>query len=325
MLANQPSPLPAGLAQHERNDGVSLQPGSESQGCPTPLDWQQVVAAFREEREICRVQTSAGPIDAVTFGSGPPLFLLNGFLGSHELFALLAWVLRDEHSMVLLDWPTGDDRSQPISAQARLSQLALQLVEVADELGHPQWTIHATSFGCLVALQTMLDVPDRVKWASLQGAFVSQRFSLAEKALLFAAKWSKKKVKEVQLARLIQQQNNRLWFPPFDVSRWDFYAQQAGETPVRDYAKLASIAGSVDLSQRLPQIKTSLLLVSCEGDGQRSNTAQREISERLSNSRIESLDHCGAIPHITHPHRLAKLLRQFRDLGLNCPEVPRED
>ncbi len=309
--AHSTSPLAANpLEAHTTGPQTAV----TSEGCPTPLDWQQVVASYRVEGEHQRVETRTGPIDLVRFGSGPPLLLLNGFLGNHELFALLAWLLRDEHETIVIDWPVAGrrERGQP---HRRLVQLANQLIDVADELGHQQWAVHASSFGCLVALQAMLDHPDRIVRASLQGAFAQRRFSAVERGLMWAARYSGRRLGDYRTARLIQQQNQRSWFPPFDVTRWDFYSQHIGRTPLRDLAERASLAGGVDLTERMAEINKPLLFISCEGDGRLSTTAQRTLAQRIPHSRVESLDNCGSIPHITHPHRLAKLLRQFRDGG----------
>ncbi len=318
MLTNQPISSPPHLLEGDRDVSVVDEADVTSEGCPTPLDWQQVVSSFREESGVRRVKTSRGPIETVRFGEGPPLFMLNGFLGNHNLYSLMAWVFREEHTTIMIDWPTGDDRSRRATAQQRLSQVAGQLVEVADEYGYGQWAVHATSFGCLVALQAMLDFPERITRASLQGASSSRRFSLVERALLFTARRSGQKLSQIRPARFIQEQNNRRWFPPFDGTRWEFYSEQVGKTPLRELADRAALAGGVDLSKRLSEIKTPLLLIPCEGDGRLSIEAQLDIADQTPTSHVESLDNCGSIPHVTHPHRLAKLLRQFRDNGLCC-------
>ncbi|MCA9078526.1 MAG: alpha/beta hydrolase [Planctomycetaceae bacterium] len=311
MLTNSPQSPSAESSEPQRTP-LPVAENASSEGCPTPLDWRQVVAAYRREGESVTVQTNNGPVDTYRFGDGPPLYLLNGFVGSHELFALLAWLLKDEHATIAIDWhaETPDKRLSPLE---HLHNLSTQVIAVADELGHAEWAMHATSFGCLVAMQAMLDVPDRISRCSLQGAFARRHFSLTERALMLLGRHAQQSLADVSPALRVQQENHRQWFPPFDGTRWSFYEEQMGRTPLRELASRATLSGRVDLTGRLSEIQTPLLVIACEGDGRRSVDAQLDIAERTPHSRVESLDNCGSLPHVTHPHRLAKLLRQFRD------------
>lgn len=320
---SQLSSSPSVFSEHGSPTPGSAGSG-QSEGCPTPLDWRQVVTAYRQKSKPVTVETDSGSIDAVCFGTGPPLYLLNGFVGNHDLFALLAWLLHEEHTAVVVDWHV-DTLDQRSSAEQHLVTLAAQLINVADELGHLEWAMHATSFGCLVAMQAMLDFPTRISRCSLQGAFAGRQFSLTERALMFLGRHSDKTLADLAPAIRMQQENHRKWYPPFDASRWSFYEELMGRTPVRELSSRATLAGRVDLEERLPQMNTPLLVIACEGDGPRGVEAQLDISDATPHSSVESLDNCGSTPHVTHPHRLAKLLRQFRDNGLSSNSTPTTD
>ncbi|TXT21934.1 MAG: hypothetical protein FD138_3901, partial [Planctomycetota bacterium] len=80
---------------------------SGREGCPPPLQWQQVLDAFREQATPWHTQTIAGRIDGRVWGEGPTLVMLNGLGGSQELFALCAFLLKANCRCVLLDYPTG--------------------------------------------------------------------------------------------------------------------------------------------------------------------------------------------------------------------------
>jgi pimeloyl-ACP methyl ester carboxylesterase len=285
---------------------------NEDSGCPTPLAWEQVVEGFRRERQLHRLEFDGGPHCAWTLGEGPPLYLLNGFVGDETLWALLVWLLRGEHTCVGCEWPSVS-RTSAKGAYQQLAVLARSVLTVADALGHGRIAVHATSFGCLVALRMLLDAPHQIGRASLQGGFASKRFSWSERRLMSLGRRARGTMNRLRPAVAIQRLNHRCWFPPFDQTRWDFYEQQHGLTPIRSVAEAAWIAGHVDLRLRLREITTPVLIIPTEGDGQVGTRAQQELAALLPGARVAPLDNCGSLPHITHPHRLAKVLRMFRD------------
>jgi 3-oxoadipate enol-lactonase/4-carboxymuconolactone decarboxylase len=280
--------------------------------CPTPLAWQQVLEAFRHERRLCRVESNGGPLCAWTLGEGPPLYFLNGFVDDESLWALLVWLLREEHMCVICDRPSME-RTSARDAHQQLAGLARSVLTIADAQGHDRIALHATSFGCLVALQMLLDEPHRVTRASLQRGFAARRFSWTERSLLSLGCRAQGTMSRLRPAVAIQRLNHRHWFPPFDPTRWDFYEQQLGLTPIRSVADAAWIAGQVDLRTRLQETTTPVLIIQTEGDGQVSTDAQQELVSLLPRAYVQSLDNCGSLPHLTHPHRLANMLRTFRD------------
>src|SRR5215475_5189400 len=79
-------------------------------GCPPPLEWQEVLREFHRQADAWYLDCKNFRISGRTIGSGPPLYLLNGFSGTHELYALLVWLLRDRYRCVLFDYATPASR-----------------------------------------------------------------------------------------------------------------------------------------------------------------------------------------------------------------------
>src|SRR5580704_562527 len=75
-----------------------------SGGCPPPLEWQEVLREFHRQADAWYLDRSRYRISGRTIGSGPPLYFLNGFSGTHDLYALLVWLLRDRFRCVLFDY-----------------------------------------------------------------------------------------------------------------------------------------------------------------------------------------------------------------------------
>ena len=83
------------------------------------------------------------------------------------------------------------------------------------------------------------------------------------------------------------------------------------ELAISDVAKRAGLLDRLDLHDRLVEIEQRILLVSGEGDGSTLLDARNRLAEELRNVTVESLHSAGQLPYLTHPHRLAKLVRTF--------------
>ncbi|MGH7200709.1 MAG: alpha/beta fold hydrolase, partial [Planctomycetaceae bacterium] len=121
--------------------------------------------------------------------------------------------------------------------------------------------------------------------------------------------------------RAIQARNHRPWFPPFDRGRWQFFLDDTGCVPIRALAARAAIIRDADLRPRLADIAAPVLLVRCEGDGRVLSRCEDELEAALPDARSETLTGCGQLPFLTHPHRLAKSIREFLQPAA-CGEAP---
>jgi pimeloyl-ACP methyl ester carboxylesterase len=229
--------------------------------------------------------------------------------GTCELFAFVVWLLRDEFRCVVFDYPSRASRR----GRSRVSTRDLRdaLFTAADLHGDGRISLFGASFGSLVALEALLAAPERIESAVLQGGFARRRLSSLERLLirLFAA--APGRMSRLPLARVVQRQNHRPWFPPFDPSRWDFLLENTGSVPIADVAERAAMIRDTDLRGRLAEITRPVLLIHSEGDGIVAEECHRELECGLPHARSERLVQCGHIPMVTHPHRLAKLVREF--------------
>lgn len=276
--------------------------------CPTPLEWRQVLAGFRDARQVVTLQDHVGLPNAFIFGSGSPLFFLNPAAGSHEQFALLAWLLREEFQCVFMDYRDDGPFSRPVTS---LGRMADDLAAVADQLQHDTFAVCAAGFGSLPALQLMIDSPGRVEGTALVCGFAGRRFTWFEHSLIFWGRMAPGRLASLPGWRGLQEQNHRPCFPPFDATRWDFLVDDLGATSTRQLAIRLQIADSVNFRPRLANVATPTLLVRTEGEGPALTRCQDELEAGLPHVRSEWMHTSGQYPHLTHPHRLAKLLKTF--------------
>jgi pimeloyl-ACP methyl ester carboxylesterase len=274
-----------------------------------------VLRQFRDLRQSRTIATASVRLTAWRLGSGPPLYLLPGFAGNHELFALLAWLLKDSRECVLLDPPdlAARSRSRP---EAVLRELVEALGRLADELQHESLSLHATSLGGLWALASAVQAPARIRRLSIQAGFARRQFSGVERAGLTALSRWPAPLSRLPTVRTLLDYNHARWFPPFDLTRWQFCRETLLSTPLPQLALRARLAQQLDLRADLPRVEVPVLLVATEGEGSLLAAAREELTARLPRCRVESLDNTGQLPHVTHPHRLAKLLSTF--LAADC-------
>lgn len=278
-----------------------------SEGCPTPLDWKEVLEAFRFGRQESQLATSEGDVLAWEYGAGPPLVLLGGAAGTPELFALLAWLLREERRCVLLlpeDLPLIAEPRERLRTWGRLITRAMR------EFTGPAPVLGAL-WGGLAGLQAALVEPELVSRLILQGTNIQVHWSTMERLLLACGRGSRRTLKSVPFWSRIAEANHRPWFPPFDAGRWEFLHDNLGRTTVRQFVLRATALNANDVVDQLEAIRRPTLIVRTEGEGARLTRAQETLAARLPLVRTEWMHTTGQYPHVTHPHRLVKLIREF--------------
>lgn len=282
----------------------------EAEACPPPLEWQDVLREFHAQAEVWYLDRPQYRLTGRVLGTGRPLYLLGGFGGAHELYALLVWLLRDQYRCVLWDYPGVAPGAKALRG-VTLADLAADLAAVAATCGDASIDLYAPSFGTLVALQAALDFPRLVRRAILQGGFARRRLSGAERILTRACRFFPGTLQNFPGSRGVRRHNHRRWFPPFDETRWQFLEESTGRVPVATLAWQATLVRNADYRPRLAAVTQRVLLVETEGEGVASQFCQTELAAALPESRREPMLSTGQYPCLTHPHRVAKLVRSF--------------
>ncbi len=279
--------------------------------CPTPLSTPEVFESFERDCTHWELETPQGTLQGQTLGQGPPLFFLNGLEGSSELFRLLAWLLKDEFRCVLFDPVSlSSSTAQTIGEVSSLPEVR-QLFAIAELHGDDRILVYGSGFGGWVALAAMISEPNRFHGAVLQGAYAERQFKWLERCLLFLGKRSGRLLKDVPGWKSVFEQNHRRWFPPFDAPRWELFQYLAGQVRATDVVHRAGLLQEVKLNNRLSEISVPVLSLKSEGQGQMRLDSQQEMETAIPSCRADFLKDTGLVPHWTHPHRVAKLIRQF--------------
>ncbi len=274
--------------------------------CPTPLNWVDVVTAVESECQRISVQLEHGEMLATVYGAGPPLYFIGGATGSARLFALTAYLLREEYTCVLVASATWAAKPR-----ALLDQTAEAICRLANSLGHVQFDLYAAGFGCHVALTLLKNQPGRVGHVLLQGPVLRQPTLARERFLHRLGQRLTRPMSTLPGWLRVQQQNHSGYFPPFDPTRYQFLLDELGASPVGQVSHRLIAASQADWSEVVPAIRTPILVVRCEGEGLALAKLSEEFAACLPGVRVESMPLAGHYPYLTHPNRLVKIIKQF--------------
>ncbi|RMG37279.1 MAG: alpha/beta hydrolase [Planctomycetota bacterium] len=315
------SPTAGGTGTADRPQADDVSPA-----CPPPLSWREVIAAVDRQAErftVPRRSGGTGRIRGVVLGSGPTIFMSGGFSGDVGLFALTAWVLREQYRCVL--WEYADDcdgsRSADSGVPSGIWQYADDLLTVAEHFRSEPMLAYGVSFGALVTTAALTRSPGAFRHVVLVAPAAEYALTRRERWLLRRAVRRRFPLARLPFWRHLQSRMHGLFFPPFDHSRLWYLAANLGRTPIGVAARRMLIAAGTDLSDALAELRANdrlrLCVIAPEGEAP-GIRRRREHFERLLQQhrlqerlQVEFMHTSGVYPHLTHPHRLRKLLEAF--------------
>jgi len=283
----------------------------QQEACPSPLGWQEVVFQFDQLATPWALQQRDCHWTGRIWGSGPPLYFLNGIVGDCSLFALLIWLLREEFKCVLIDYPQQPEASQTDAERTTLASMAEDIIAITEYHEDTNFAIYATSWGTVLGQHLLAAYPDKIQAALFQGAILSRKWSLAERLLLKLGRHSSRNLSHLPGFQSVQRVNHLSWFPPFDETRMQFYLDNIGCTSVQTLVKRIQLFTQNCEPESLARFESPLMLVDTEGQGKLVRADQEILSSLLPNVYRERLDNSGSLPHLTHPHRISKLVKTF--------------
>jgi pimeloyl-ACP methyl ester carboxylesterase len=307
-IAGVPASLafPAGPSAAGGADTLSGPAPAEGGGCPPPLQWQEVLREVTERATHWTVDVPGAELTGLTLGEGPPLIFLNGLAEPRELSFLLAWLLRDQFRCVLFDWR---GVKSPQQGRVTLDRLVADLCAIADHWPGQPNRLLATGLGGLVGLRALHDRPRQFTQLTLVGGYAQRQLTGTERLLAGLGRWLPGSVHRLPGWRALQWHSHRRFFPPFDETRFEFYLDRTGRMPIAPLCALAGVIAAADLTPLLPRIENPVLLIQTEGMPVPLREASQALARQLPHATVEELHNTGLVPGLTHPHRIAKLIR----------------
>lgn len=287
-----------------------------NEGCPPPLRCRDVWNQIHQQAEVWDLTSKRGAtLSGWTLGHGPTVVWIAPFGGTADLFGLAAWLLRDEVRSIAVQWcDTGRTRT--------LADFAADVWDVIDPDLAGTVSLYGTNWSGAVALEAARQRSDTVATVFVQDGFARRRLSIAERLLAQGALWSPRKLAACPYRERVQMLNHRRWFPPLDPDRWQCFLESTGAIPIAVLARQGLACRGLDIQQTLKNWTTPTWLISTEGAGPQAHRHHAELQASLPTAQSEWMHTTGTHASFTHPHRIAKFVRQA--LGLVPSAAPAE-
>jgi pimeloyl-ACP methyl ester carboxylesterase len=284
------------------------------EACPPLLLWHDVRQEFLSQSRSAVVNSPVGSATIRIWGSGPPLYFLPGFASPSELYCLLIWLLRDAFRCITVE-PAGstlDDAAPPSCRRfSTMDDYAELLIAAVNDSGDETFSIFGADFGAAWGLAAANRIPDRVLRLILLQGFARRRLSFMERQMGWLCGFSRRTLSAFPFREAVQTQNHRRWFPPFDDTRWQYFLEASGRVRLAELSRRTWAVGRFDFCPHAGALPTPTLLIRTEGDDRLTRACVDELERLLPAVRCESLHSTGRLAYLTHPHRLAKLIRSF--------------
>jgi pimeloyl-ACP methyl ester carboxylesterase len=267
----------------------------------------------------------------VRAGEGPPLTFLHGVLGSHKVWADLERDLAHDHLMIapdLFGHGASDKRTGDYSPGAH----AATVRDLLDHLGLSAVTLIGHSLGGGIALEFAYLFPERVTRLVLvaTGGLGPDVNILLRAPTLPGAEW----VLPLVASRWANNQGKTLgrglrllgFRGSTDVAQaWHGFESLSDADSRRAFlATIRSVVGPegqrVSALELLPRLTCPILLVWGDRDRMIPVTHGQAAVRRIPNARLEVFEGAGHFPHLDHPERFARLLREFTSGSPSQPE-----
>jgi len=252
----------------------------------------------------------------VTDFGGPddgPLLLLGPSLGTTAatLWSGVAHHLARHARVVAWDLP-GHGRGAPCESSFTVAELAAGVLVLADDVGADSFHYAGDSVGGCVGLQLGLDAPQRVMTATLlcTGSVIGTAASWHERAAT---------VRSQGLNPILAGAAERWFGPGFTEHHPGVCAMlldALGHVDPQSYARTCEALAEFDVTERLPEIVTSVLAVAGECDVPTPPEFLRRIASGVMQGRFVVLSGVGHLAPAEAPQEVATLVAEHIGLPL---------
>ena len=250
------------------------------------------------------VRTSASQtIRFEEMGHGEPAVLfLHGLFGSPSHWLPIMRDLASQYRVVAPQFPVDHHPNRRDSGMQSISDLTDYVELIIEELGLHQVVVGGNSLGGLVAIDYCLRNPDRSEGLVLTGSA-----GLFENNL--AGNWRRKMTKEYIRARVCEiLYNEELATDELvDGIHQDFLDRNY----VRFIVRVARATRNHTVKDELARLKLPTLIVWGKNDTITPPEVAEEFRDRIENSQLVYIDHCGHSPNLEHPQEFSRILQEF--------------
>jgi pimeloyl-ACP methyl ester carboxylesterase len=252
--------------------------------------------------------TDQGIVHYETFGSGPPVILLHGWIGSWGLWQPTMEALGHTHRCYALDfWGFGESGKKRASyAVSDFMELVRQFM---DALGIAQAPLVGHSMGGTTSLGTTLRYPERITKVCVIGSPIVGT-SLSIFLQLAGIRWIG------SVARIllpILKGSLRVTRPIItrDPKWYQMVARDLSRTTVDSFFSSIGSLRRTDLRPRLPEIQAPVMGIYGRRDVIVHPRQYQPLRAGVPHARIEVMPGSGHFPMLDEPDKYLSLIRSF--------------
>ncbi|MCU4751569.1 alpha/beta hydrolase [Halobacteria archaeon AArc-curdl1] len=248
-----------------------------------------------------------------TNGSGPPIVLLHGVMGSCRFFEPQLSGLSDQFQVTGLDY-RGHGRSEKTEMGHTVAGYARDLEAFLDQRGLEDVVLVGWSLGAFVSweyvdqfgterLRALVDVDmeaTRFQWDDYEYGIIDLE-GLAEIMALV----------QTDRSSLIERISKQVYKEPPDADRWVLQVDELSRVPAPIKSAILFDATMSDYREILPEIDVPTLV--CAGTDEKRGTVAsvKAVADRIPDATFERFEDSGHCPHLEEPVRFNRVLRAF--------------
>lgn len=259
-------------------------------------------------------------------GEGDPLVLMHGGPGADHWTLLPLRPLKDRHTLVFYDHRcNGRSAGAPVSSMT-WDNLTADADALRERLGFERWAVLGHSFGGQVALEYALRYPKRLTHLVLMDTGGDSTWARDRAPELLTRRgYDPKKVELVRrffhgdftpsemipiLMRIGDAYSYRpnIWLTVGDLVRGEWHTKLRPEAMIYAAKHLLKRWSVMD---RLGEIGVPTLLIAGSDDFLFPPEHQRELADRIPNSRLQIIERAGHNPHSEHPGKVTAAIAEF--------------
>ena len=242
-------------------------------------------------------------------GSGPPVICLHGIGGDAQGFALQLEGLGDTMRVISWSMP-GYSGSAPLDNQS-FGTLAKAVLRLADALGHEKVHLIGNSIGGMIALETAIAAPERVKTLALIGttpAFGGRDDSFKDQFL--AARLAPLD-QGVSMGELAREFVPEIIGPRADEAAIPAAIASMEKVPEATYRAIMQTLVTFNRRDDLHRITQPCCLLAGEVDINAPLKTMARMADKLANVEFHTLPGIGHLAQLEAPEAVNDILRQF--------------
>ncbi|SIO45513.1 carboxylesterase BioH (pimeloyl-CoA synthesis) [Singulisphaera sp. GP187] len=260
-----------------------------------------------DEARQHQVRINGEWVDVVQMGQGDPLVLVPGLAGGWKLLAPLASQLA-RHYQVTIPGLRGDRFPMGNSCVSGLSDHAVDLSQLIEQLGLERPSLFGVSFGGAIALELAVEQPHRIGALVVQGVVPKFRTNLGT---TIARRVLERFPLPTDNGFLNQFFNLLHGGKPEPGPLTDFVVERCWETDQGVMARRIGHLESFDVSDRLWRIDVPTLVLAGTRDSIVPPSRQRALAAEIAGARYATLEGAGHIAFLSHRVEVAQQVRRF--------------